>query len=39
VGWTIIVARTMNVSGTSGTTVVNPPPEDENPLLIPVLVE
>jgi len=39
VGWTIIVARTMNVSGTSGTTVVNPPPPDENPLLVPVMVE
>ncbi|MBI1352774.1 MAG: hypothetical protein GC160_00400 [Acidobacteria bacterium] len=39
VGWTIIVARTMDFSGDTGAAVVNPPPPDENPLLVPIMVE
>lgn len=39
IGWTIIVARTMDFSGDTGAAVVNPPPPDENPLLVPIMVE
>lgn len=39
VGWTIIVARTMDFSGDTGAAVVNPPPPEENPLLVPIMVE
>ena len=39
VGWTIVVARTMDFSGNTGAAVMNPPPPDENPLLVPVMVE
>jgi len=39
VGWTIVVARTVNFSGGSYSSVFNPPPPDENPLLVPVMVE
>lgn len=39
IGWTMIVARTMDFSGDTGTAVINPPPDNENPLLVPVMVE
>ena len=37
--WQLIVARTVSVQGTAGTSILNPPPPDENPILGPVMVE
>jgi len=39
IGWTIVVGRTVNFSGDMSASVFNPPPPDQNPLLVPVLVE
>jgi hypothetical protein len=37
--WQLIVARTVSVQGNAGSSLMNPPPPDENPILGPVMVE
>ncbi|MEZ5360939.1 MAG: hypothetical protein R2748_01020 [Bryobacterales bacterium] len=37
--WQLIVARTVSVQGGANTSIMNPPPPDQNPILGPVMVE
>jgi hypothetical protein len=37
--WQLIVARTVSVQGSANSSLMNPPPPNENPILGPVMVE
>ena len=37
--WQLIVARSVSVQGSAGSSIQNPPPPNENPILGPVMVE